>query len=163
MLEDILPGLRVTAKDEPCRWSLYDVAFVSPAGFELVRRHLFSGDIALGLAKGKQEGLLLRQVYPAALAIERRPLERWLAETPFKERRRAPTVRPDKWQRNGMNGILRRGHRRLPSPMGWCSSRYSTAIAAVDEKLDRVLIAEHQTRGQHGHDQTQWCVENMNN
>ena len=163
MLEDILPGLKVTAKDEPCRWSLYDVGFVSPAGFELVRRHLFSGDIALGLAKGKQEGLLLRQVYPAALAVGRRPLERWLEETPFKERRRPLKVRPNRWNKNGMNGILRRGRRRLPSPLGWCNSRYSTAIAAVDERLDRVLIAEHLTPKEHGTDQIQWCVENMNN
>ena len=162
VLGEVLPALSVSGRDEPIRWSLYDVVFVSPPGFELVRRHLYSGDIALGLAGGDQEELLLRQVYPAGMALSRRSLQGWLETSPFTERRQAPAAMPEKWERKGPGGIVRSGWRRLRFPLGWCNPRYSTAVAAVDGTLDRLLIAEYRTRREHDQATVRWCVENMN-
>jgi hypothetical protein len=141
----VLPSLRVSLPETPCRWSLYSVGFVSPPDFYLRRHHLFSGDIALQFANRRSGSLLLRQVYPAGLALQRRTLERWLEACPFKERRRFSPESMSEWKDHiprALTGIRRRGWKRLPAPLGFCSPRYSSAIAASDAELDRVLIAE---------------------
>jgi hypothetical protein len=162
LLNEIVSSLSVTGRDEPCRWSMYGISFVSPAGFELVRKHLFSGDIALTFKRGRKEALLLRQVYPAGIAISRRPLDKWIDRTPFTERRKPVKDHTNEWERGRLCGRHRRGWRRLPSPLGWCNPRYSTAVAAVDEKLDRLLIVEHLTRNDRSANDVDWCLEKMN-
>ena len=155
-----LPRLVVAADDEPCSWNLYGISFASPPGYVLTRSHLFSGDVAIALARGRKDTLLLRQVYPAGLAVERRKLDRWLQTPPFTERRfwkkqlltnKAPTP--------GTRTF--RGWKRLRSPIGWCAPRFSTAIATLDEALDRLLIAEHQTTGEHSMDTVEWALLEM--
>lgn len=161
-LEQVLPTLSVSGHTEACLWSLYGVGLLSPPGFKLVRRHLFSGDIALGFKRRGREGLLLRQVYPAGMAVSRRPLERWLKMPPFTERRRPPKRAPQAWSQQGLEGMARTGWRHLPSPMGWCNPRYATAIAAVDAGRDRLLIAERVSPREHGVDLVTECILNMN-
>ena len=161
-LERALATTAVADRAAPCLWSLYGVGFVSPPGFELVRKHLFSGDIALGFKRKRREGLLLRQVYPAGMAVSRRPLERWLQSPPFTERRRPPKGTPAAWAGSGLEGIMRQGRRRLPSPLGWCNPRYATAIAAVDATRDRLLIAERVTPRAHDAGLVVSCIESMN-
>ncbi|MDP6490594.1 MAG: PqqD family peptide modification chaperone [Kiritimatiellia bacterium] len=155
-----LPCLVVTADDEPCTWNLYGISFISPPGYVLRRSHLFSGDIALELARGKRDTLLLRQVYPAGLAVARRTLDRWLQTPPFTERRfwnkhvfanRAPDP----------GSCSCRGWKRLRSPMGCCSPRFSTAMATIDEAQDRLLIAEHQEAAEHNMDTVELALQQM--
>jgi hypothetical protein len=163
IFKTVVPGMKVSAPDEPCRWALHDVGFTSPPGFEIGRRRLNAGDIALELRKGKRERLLVRQLYPAGLAVSRRTLDRWLEVPPFLERRRAWKPGREDWRsRAGVEGIRRCGWRRLPAPVGRFAPRYTTAIAAVDEGLDRLLIAEHQARRQDGADVAEWTVGRMN-
>ena len=127
----------------------------------LRRRHLFSGDVALSFARGS-ESLLLRQVYPAGIAVQRRPLERWLRLPPFTERRRPPREALETERFRGFDGLLRRGWRRLPSPMGWCSPRFATAIAVVDRERDRLLISELLTKREHCADLVRRSISEMN-
>jgi hypothetical protein len=142
----VLPSLRATAADADSIWSMYDVSFAAPAGFELVRRHLYSGDVALEFAKGRHETLLLRQVYPGDLALGRRTFERWLDAVPFKEYRRlrqAGTT-TDPWQHNAeVTGVRRSGRKRLPWPLGGIVPRWTSSLAVHDRRLNRLLIAEH--------------------
>lgn len=161
----MVPAIRVSGKDEHCRWSMYDVSFVSPPRFELTQKHLFSGDIALRFARGRRETLLMRQVYPAKLAMSRRSLERWLEATPFPERRTLRSPVKEAWRRGGprpLEGIRMCGWKRLPSPLGRCAARYSRAVAAVDGELDRLLLAELQTATQDGGAEVDRAVEQMN-
>ena len=150
---DVLPTLAVTGSDEATMWAMYGMRFVSPPGFRLARRQLRSGDVALEFRKGRAEALLLRQVYPADLALERRPYERWLELYPFVEHRRLrrSTVRTDAWRhatRAGLGGIRRRAWKRLGVPLGWCAPRRSVALAARDQASNRLLIAEYMTAGE---------------
>jgi hypothetical protein len=96
------------------------------------------------------------------MAVARRALEGWLDAPPFAERRRPPAAWPEKLVMDGMEGLLRRGWRRLPSPLGWCNPRHSTAIAAVDRELDRLIIVEHQTRREKDDGIARWCAGAMN-
>lgn len=153
VIGEVLPSLRATPADTDSIWSMYDVGFAAPAGFELRRRHLYSGDVALEFARGRHETLLLRQVYPGDLALGRRPFERWLDACPFKEyrrlRRTGATIEP--WQhrtRTELAGVRRAGRKRLPWPLGGVSPRWSSALAVHDRRLNRLLIAEHVTAGE---------------
>jgi hypothetical protein len=155
-----LPRLVVTADDTPCSWNLYGISFASPPGYVLTRCHLFSGDVAIALARGRKDTLLLRHVYPAGLAVERRTLVRWLQAPPFTERRF--------WNRRTLATTTSkpgtrtfRGWKRLRSPMGWCAPRFSTAVATLDDAQDRLLIAEHQTTHEHSMDTVKWALRQM--
>jgi hypothetical protein len=146
----VLSSLRATPTGADSIWSMYDVSFVAPAGFELAQRHLFSGDVALEFQRGRRETLLLRQVYPGDLALGRRSFERWLGAYPFKEHRRLRprglTIEP--WPataRAELTGLRRRGRKRLGVPLGGLAPRWTYAVAAHDRDLNRLLIAEHLT------------------
>jgi hypothetical protein len=142
----VLPSLRATPADADSVWSMYDVSFAAPAGFRLVRRHLYSGDLALEFARGRCETLLLRQVYPGDLALGRRSFERWLDAGPFQKYRRlrqaGTTAEP--WPRGAEGtGLRRQGRRRLPWPLGGIAPRWTSALAVHDRRLNRLLIVEH--------------------
>jgi hypothetical protein len=161
----LVPKINVSVRDKPCCWSMYSVSFMSPPGFELNKRHLFSGDVALQFSRGRKETLLMRQVYPAGLALSRRNLERWMESAPFGERRRLRAPVRVAWRRDApreLEGIRQSGWKRLPSPLGRCAPRHSVAVAAVDKELDRLLIAERQNRRDDGGAEVDWVVESMN-
>jgi hypothetical protein len=103
-----------------------------------------SGDIALRLVKG-QETLVLRTVYPADLALSRRKLPDWLDDSPFLERRKNRDATTKEWRCPAppLEGLLRTGWKRLPVPMGWMKPLYCTAIVAVDQELDRLVLVDH--------------------
>jgi hypothetical protein len=147
-VREVLPSLAATDRDAETMWAMYDMSFASPPGYRLARRQLRSGDVALEFRRGGRETLLLRQVYPADLALSRRPYERWLALYPFTEHRRLrrSSVRSDPWSDAGrarLRGVRRRAWKRLAAPLGWCAPRRSTALAVTDESSNRLLIAEH--------------------
>lgn len=144
---EVLPSLCTSPADGDSTWSMYDVSFEAPAGFQLVRRHLYAGDVALEFRRAG-ERLMLRQVYPGDLALGRRRLERWLDAVPFlghrRVRRRSTTT--SGWQhasRQGLTGLWREGRKRLNWPLGWIAPRHAAALAVHDPGLNRLLIAEH--------------------
>ncbi|MCX5658711.1 MAG: hypothetical protein NTW19_03190 [Planctomycetota bacterium] len=78
----ILPGLRDQPRTGPARWSFFDVSFVAPAGFLYDKATLNLGDMRVDLRSGARPNagpaMGVRHVYPAGLALARRPLEAWL-------------------------------------------------------------------------------------
>lgn len=150
VVRGVLPTLRTTAAEAESAWAMYDVGFRVPAGFGLAQRHLFSGDVALEFSRGKQETLLVRQVYPGELALGRRSAESWLASYPFREHRRIrrADMKVDPWQckaRPALAGVRRMAWKRLPAPLGWCAPRRTCAMAVHDQEMNRLLIAEYMT------------------
>lgn len=151
VLKNALPDLQISHYGEPVRWALYSAGFVSPPGYELSEWHLFSGDIALRLLNEKNAArITVRQVYPAALALKRRDMLRWMESFPFKEHRR--------YQRNGvakhyscegfngrLNGLLQSGSKRLAFPLQWCKPLQTVAAGVQDDMLERLLLAQLDT------------------
>ncbi|HAS81476.1 MAG TPA: hypothetical protein DCS43_02050 [Verrucomicrobia bacterium] len=163
----VFPSLRTTAINAPGIWAMYDVSFEVPAGFELEHKHLYSGDLALNFTRGLRETLLLRQVYPGDLALGRRPFERWLQSSPFKEhrrlRRRSVTITP--WNHASgslLNGVRRVGCKRLGMPLGWCAPRWSCAMAVQDSAKNRLLMVEHQSADRADETLCVQAIERMN-
>ncbi len=163
----VLPTLRTTALHSPGVWAMYDVSFEVPAGFELEQKHLYSGDLALNFTRGLRETLLLRQVYPGDLALDRRPFERWLQSTPFKEHRRLRrrSVELSPWNHASgslLNGVRRQGCKRLGMPLGWCAPRWSCAMAVQDGTRNRLLMVEHQSADRADEALCVQAIERMN-
>lgn len=161
--EEILPSLRIVTPDQPTPYSLYTVHFLAPPGFILEEHHLFSGDVALKFSKEK-DVLVVRTVYPASLALTRRILKNWFKEPPFRESRRVGSFEISDWTSTdgSMKGLLRTGIKRLPIPLGWCNPRHSTAVAVVDEHLDRIRLADLQSPAAHEPTLVAQAVEDMN-
>ncbi len=144
----VLPTLTAGDPSQGSLWAMYGLSFRAPAGFELARRHLFSGDVAMEFRRGQRERLMLRQVYPGDLALGRRSLERWLEAYPFLEHRRLRrgSVRLTPWRdadRPELVGQRRAARKRLPLPLGGLLPFWSSALAVHDRALNRLLIAEH--------------------
>ncbi len=135
-IEHSLPRLQAQPENGPLDWRIYSARFATPPGFRLQEHRLASGDLALRFKRGRREGLLLRQVYPAGLALARRNAEGWLADRPFLERRRfrgeLTEPRPQT--------LMRTGWKRIPFPFGPFAPRRCTGLLV--EAADRLFMAE---------------------
>jgi hypothetical protein len=144
----VLPSLRVCDHSLPTKWAFFDVSFESPAGFTIKEKRLNVGDMALELTSRKLGRLLVRQVYPASLALQRRKLEKWMRSFPKKEHRHfKPSNESEQWKvesfERDMNGLICRGQKRLPFPLGFCTPRFTISAISHDTQLDRLLIVEY--------------------
>lgn len=81
---DCLPLWRDQPLDAPSKWRFFDVSFAVPAGFRLHYCTLNLGDMEVILTDptpwGARPRLCVRHIYPATLALARRPLEEWMKE-----------------------------------------------------------------------------------
>lgn len=140
---ETVPQLAIFTPPAAARWQLYQVGFMVPANYVLKQKHLFSGDVGLEFYQGKHERLLLRQVYPAELALSRRRLGRWLTMiSPFKRSRRFYQENEEEFAAGGFRGICQSGWQNIPWPLGWIKSRYCCRALLHDTALDRLLLAE---------------------
>jgi len=138
VIRHALPKLTVTGPADDCRWSIYSSRCVVPPGYVLQHKRLAAGDIALEFTGDKGRKLLVRQVFPAMLALQRRSYAGWLRDRVFKERRRfrrsSESTRDDGLQMNWS------GWKRVPFPLGLLLPRRCESVIAHDEHLDRLLI-----------------------
>ena len=72
-------ALADTPPDDPMHWSIFDLACATPPGFRLSAHRLNAGDLSLTFARDR-DWITLRQIAVARLALERMPLNRWLAD-----------------------------------------------------------------------------------
>ncbi len=147
----VLPSLRAVPPDRPVPWAIFDTSFRSPPGFVLTDKRLHLGDAALLLERHGRDRVMLRQVYPAQLALTRCDMLKWLRVRPFaSNRRRRPAAPPTKWEldlgKENAHGFIEEGWTRLPAPLGtWRPRRYAAAVVHATES-DRLLIAEIEVR-----------------
>jgi hypothetical protein len=144
----VLPSLRVCDHSLSTKWAFFDVSFESPAGFTLKTKRLNVGDMALELTSKKDGRLLVRQVYPASLALQRRKMDKWVRSYPHKEHRHYKQLndtenwKVESFERN-IDGLICRGQKRLPFPLGFCAPRFTISAISHDAQLDRLLIVEY--------------------
>lgn len=142
-LDRSLPALQAFAPDEPWLWEIFSTHFVTPVGYKLKQHRLATGDMAFEFVRKRRERLLVRQVYPAGLALQRRTLPGWLRDRPFKESRR---IRVSEEQAADDGRLLWTGWKRLPFPLGWIFPQQWEALIVRDEAADRLLMAEREWR-----------------
>ena len=163
----VLPSLRTSAVDEPTRWAVFGVSFVSPADMVYRASRLNVGDMVLCVTGSGGRRALMRQVYPAGLALSRQSLDDWIAQTSLRERRRTHLEgRPRSWSRQSagrtLKGVLQTGRKGLPAPLGFIGRRRTVAVAVVDSSLDRLLLATCDGRREPDESVLADLIDNMN-
>jgi len=147
VMEELIPHLTVFNPGEDWRWRLYRTSFKVPGTFRLFRQHLFLGDVALMFQRGAQENMMVRQVYPADLALSRRSMDQWLLQiNPFPHRRIFRKTDETGWQtedRANLFGTIQAGIKSAPFPFNRVAPRRCCKMIAKDLRLDRLLMAEH--------------------
>lgn len=170
--KEVLASLRACPVDGPTAWSLFDTNFVSPAGFDVRNKRINLGDVALEFVSSGQR-IVVRQVYPAQLALQRRGLEKWLNDWPFQQRRRFKAAEDPKMLdiqavTMPVTATCRIGQKRLPFPLRYIKRRHSVAAVAQEPGLDRLMMAEYDCpfrRGSNqdfGVDMVSWLLGQMN-
>lgn len=78
----VLPTLRDQPVDQPHKWAYFDCSFVAPAGMFYGVSKLNLGDMRVRVFSRGGElfgpSLMVRQIYPATLALARLPIESWV-------------------------------------------------------------------------------------
>jgi hypothetical protein len=139
LLEDsILPSLIDTRSDEARRWAVFDLACIVPGGFELATHRLNAGDLSLNFSCRRQV-LNVRQIALAKMALDRMPLERWLAQ---QERAVAKHYRPSGDAVDSPMGQRRVSvRRRRFGWMRWLPPQVIT-YARHDDQRDRLVLVQ---------------------
>ncbi len=148
VLFSVLPSLAVFESGGVTRWSVFGASFESPAGFQMTDKRLLLGDLAFRFRARDRSRLMMRQVYPAELALARRKLEKWIEIRPFREHRKyRPTGPSETWTVKSFGRMLEgtkiSGRKSLPAPLGFCAPRQTLTGVLRDTGLDRLLIVEH--------------------
>jgi hypothetical protein len=159
VIETGLSQLRAAPADGPLPWSVFSTRFLAPPGYSLAAHRLALGDISLDLRADGGRRLVLRQVFPAGLALQRRPLESWMAASPFTDRRRLS--KPESGPAMAGGGLRQCGWQRLPSPLGWLNPRYCDRVAMVDADRDRLSLVAMQARREFDRDRMARIMENL--
>lgn len=142
-----LRSLRAAEKDAPTTWAAFGCLFHVPAGFVVDRHELLLGDLSLQFAGPRGQTLMLRQIYPADLALERRKIADWLEFSRFPTRRCFRGDCNENWaiEHDGrrLAGLCRTGAKCYAFPLGVVRPRWSLGAAVHDCRAGRLLVAEH--------------------
>lgn len=138
LADQVLPTLLDQDSAGPMRWAVFDLSCTAPAGFRLESHVLNAGDLSLSFAKHRQR-LVIRQIAVASLALQRLPIEGWLAR---QEASASKYYRPDGEPRETPTGMTRRmTRRRRFAWMRWRPAELFTLIAH-DVVRDRIVIIQ---------------------
>ncbi len=133
------------------RWAYFDVSFEAPAGYRYVRSALNVGDMRIWLAnRGWRPGqIMLRQVYPAQLALQRFRLELWMEQMVYDQRReyqiarlrRGAAADYDKLRTPHGDGLMCEVTLRRPLRLiRWRTPRVQRNYVIHDQVHDRLVI-----------------------
>jgi hypothetical protein len=147
----VIPQLRVSARGEPVRWAVFNSTFTSPAGFVYQRHTLNAGNVGLEFRARGGRRLVVRQVYPADLALQRRALADWLDAPLFKDSlvavvRSGPEALTVEAGGEALRGFIRAGDKRLPRLLRFVRCRRFVQAIVHDADRNRLRIAECEGR-----------------
>ncbi len=143
--------------DKDYQWAVLGSSFTVPAGFKYLESTLNLGDQLTRFIAARSEAqgpsLVVRQVYPADLALSRQSLEEWLedwatgrgASYAPQTRRQGFTFPPvkDPITLAGHKGFVIHSHLRIPLKITrWWMPRHSRFYAVHHSGVDRLLLIQ---------------------
>jgi len=148
-----LQSLRAAEMGAPTTWAVFDSLFHVLAGFVVDKHELLLGDLSLQFTGPDRQTLMLRQIHPADLALERREMADWLEFSRFRTRRHFRVETEQNWaiEHHGrrLQGLHRTGVKSYPFPLGAVRPRCSIGAAVHDTEAGRLLVAEHDSSRPH--------------
>jgi hypothetical protein len=155
--EGLLRNITDQPIDKPYQWGVLGSSFTVPEGFRYLESTLNLGDQLTRFIAGKSEAngpvLVVRQVYPADLALSRQSLEEWLedwatgrgASYAPKTHRQGVTfpVVKDPATLAGHVGFSIESHLRIPLKISrWWMPRHSRFYAVHHKGVDRLVFIQ---------------------
>ncbi len=122
-------------------WSVFDLSCRTPAGYRLLTHRLNAGDLALMFTGPKRQAVTVRQIAVAKLALQRRPLERWILEQANWRGRQFRVDRAGASE-GSPRLVRRRVVRRLQFSWMWWLARGYLVLARHDERRDRLVFVD---------------------
>lgn len=162
----ILPSLQCSPEGAAVPWALFNCSFRSPPGFTYEKSLLHSGDIALCFTENRGCRLIMRQVYPGDLALQRRALADWLRTPAFKDGLETSVLNGPEAVELLLHGTSRQGVKRFGKKT-WKRllkfvRRYWFVDAAVhDADANRLHIASLESRKTPNEARLQEALEGM--
>jgi hypothetical protein len=145
----ILPSLADTPSEQSTDWTIFDLSFRLPPDARVQWYRFNAGDLAVGvrLSKTDKAVSIVRQIGPAALALARQPLERWLTQQQEQTRKLyrpiekadPATLSLDGRTLTGLRGTL---HRKRRLWWAWMVVKEQTVLAFHDDRRDRLVIGQ---------------------
>jgi hypothetical protein len=136
----VLPTLRDTPVGSTTKWSVLDLICQTPPGIELASHALSAGDLRMRFEQptgGSRDYVLVRQLGPATLALQRQSIEQWARQHPLLVRRYRSI------EESCGDGEFRMRLRRRPSfRLGRRPAAEVFVVARHDRRRDRVVIVE---------------------
>jgi hypothetical protein len=143
----IVPHLLDLPAGEPMPWSVFELSCIIPPGFTLATHRLNAGDLSLTFTR-QRDTLILRQLAVAQLALQRLPLEKWLAQQQALERKhyrpmgKAPEPLTLNLRGRTLTGLQRPRRRRLRFVMLRSLPGQLVSYALHDAERDRLVLIE---------------------
>lgn len=142
LAQRLIPTLVDSARSEVWEWSIFDLSCRTIAGMVLAKHRLNAGDLSLSFTHKDGRAVTVRQLAMAGLALQRRPMERWMAEqaawrgNQFKLGS-VPTAG------DGEPELIRqRVIRRRRYAWAWWLAKGYVVLARHDEQRDRLVIVD---------------------
>ncbi len=145
-LAALVPALIDCPTDQPMPWSVFDLSCRVPAGLVMQKHVLLAGDLSLIFAD-KQRYLAIRQIAMADMALNRMPLEKWLADQERRVARRYKTagqaqeITATAGQRT-LRGLQRQLMRRRRYFWLCTMVPQLVTLAVHDEQFNRLVLAQ---------------------
>jgi hypothetical protein len=165
--DQLLRSVELQDPEQPASIGVFGSRFAVPAGYRPVRWVLKLGDIALRCDDASSHSrLMVRQVYPAGLALQRRPPEYWLQARPFADHHRyrvdaEPAACELRTRHGSVRGLHCSGVLSLPWPLGRVTRRRVCRMACADPVVDRFLVAGLEGPGEADGALLRGCIESM--
>jgi hypothetical protein len=143
----LLPTLSEAQAGGEQEWSIFELSCKTPPGLKLVKQRLNAGDLSLMFEGGKKQAVSVRQIAVAKLALQRRSMDRWIAEQ-VSWRGKYFKVHGSVSEVQETPKLIRQQavRRRRYSWMWWLASGF-VALAKHDEARDRLVIVDATDEG----------------
>ncbi len=141
----ILPKLHDEPADQAMPWSIFEWSCAVPPDMPLLRQQLHAGDLSLTFA-GKGRELTIRQLAVARIALNKRPLDKWLAvQQRIHRKTHRPMEKPSEVElpigENVAKGLFAMMRRRWRYGFAtWHPARLAT-FALHDAARDRLVLS----------------------
>lgn len=137
----LLPTLVDSASDAAREWSIFDLSCRTPAGMTLTKQRLNAGDLSLTFGD-KRRSVTIRQIAMAKLALQRRPMERWVAEQASWRGNQYKLVGSPEKGTGDPEDLRQQVLRKRRFVWAWWLAKSYTVLARHDAERDRLVIVD---------------------
>lgn len=140
--EKVLPTLVDSARDVAQEWSIFDLSCRTPAGMALAKHRLNAGDLSLTFGGKGRRSVTVRQIAMAKLALQRRPMERWIAEQAAWRGNQFKLAGSPEKEPAGLELVRQQVVRRRRFTWAWWLAKGYVVLARHDQERDRLVIVD---------------------